>query len=77
MTPKKKASELWNKYVEAEIVTEGKYSNYRGLTTEHARVCALITVHEILQMVDESMKGFLDSDIIRYWKQVKTEIEKL
>jgi len=65
MTTKGKALELFDKYYE---VTNNYYE---------AKQCALIAVDEILQMVDESMQGFLDSDIIRYWKQVKTEIENL
>jgi hypothetical protein len=39
--------------------------------------CALIVVDEILQMVDETMQGWLDADIIAHWEQVKKEIEKL
>jgi hypothetical protein len=42
-----------------------------------AKQCALIAVDEILEMVDETMQGFLDADIIANWKQVKIEIEKL
>lgn len=65
MIPKQKAEELVDKY----------YQYFESNT--NAKKCALIAVHEILQMVDESMKGFLDSDIIRYWLEVKQEIEKL
>ena len=68
MTPKQKAAELVEKYDETLTYLESK---------SKAKQCALIAVHEILEMVDESMKGFLDSDIIRYWLEVKTEIEKL
>jgi hypothetical protein len=80
MTPKEKATELWNKYVEAKIVTEGKYSNYRGLTTEHAKVCALIVVDEIIQgyefdSLEINHKRIIDS--INFWDEVKKEIEKL
>lgn len=66
---KKKAEELVGKYY---------VTIYHSIHQQKkAKECALITVHEILEMVDESMKGFLDSDIIRYWLEVKTEIEKL
>jgi hypothetical protein len=68
MTPKKKALQL----------VENMAFNCKECDYEmKAKQCALIAVHEILQMIDESMKGFLDSDIIRYWLEVKTEIEKL
>jgi hypothetical protein len=69
MTPKEKAEELVGKYYVTIYHTIHQQ--------QKAKECALIAVDEILQMVDESMQGFLDSDIIRYWKQVKTEIEKL
>jgi len=68
MTPKEKAEELVEKYDETLTYLESK---------SKAKQCAIIAVDEILKMVDESMQGFLDSDIIAYWKQVKTEIEKL
>jgi hypothetical protein len=66
MTPKEKAQELVEKFRISKAITES-----------YAKQCAIIAVDEILKMVDESMQGFLDSDIIAYWKQVKTEIEKL
>jgi len=85
MTPKEKATELWNKYVEAKIVTEGKYSNYRGLTTEHAKVCALIAVDEIINAspTNPLKSGYIElysdmvDEAIIYWQEVKQEIEKL
>ena len=78
MTPKEKADELWNKYAEANILTEGKYSNYRGLTTDHAIVCALIAVDEILS----DYKNYLMHENteykgLKYWQEVKKEIELL
>ena len=83
MTPKEKADELWNKYVEAKIVTEGKYSNYRGLTTEHAKVCALIAVDEIIEaLLEYDIRNAtyelqkMDRDF-NYWEEVKKEIENL
>jgi hypothetical protein len=69
MTPKEKAEELvYDKYF---------YHPKLYLSKGAAKICALIAVDEILEMVDKSMQGFLDSDIISYWKQVKKEIEKL
>ena len=37
---------------------------------------ALITINEILKIIDETMQGWMDVDIIFYWKQVRNEIEK-
>ena len=68
MKAKEKAAELVEKYDETLTYLESK---------SKAKQCALIAVDEILSMVDESMKGFLDSDIIRYWQECKQEIENL
>jgi hypothetical protein len=68
MTPKEKAQELVDKFVSITL--------WNGYVTS-AKECAYIAVDEILQMVDENMQGWLDADIIAYWKQVKKEIEKL
>jgi len=73
MTPKEKAYQLWNKYVQAEIVTEGKYSNYRGLTTEHSKVCAIIAIEEVLKY----SKGHGFIALTEEYQQIKKEIEKL
>jgi hypothetical protein len=66
MTPKEKAKELVYKY---EYLVEYELKDMKQ--------CALIAVDEILQMVDETMQGWLDADIIAHWEQVKKEIEKL
>jgi hypothetical protein len=65
MTPKVKAAELVNKY----------YQYFESNT--NAKECALITVDEILLMVEQTLKGFLDGDIVLYWLQVKQEIYKI
>ena len=68
MTPKEKAKELVYKFDNTmEFSTPQRF----------AKQCALVTVDEILKMVDETMQGWLDADIIAHWKQVKEEIEKL
>jgi len=68
MTPKEKAEELVGKFVSITL--------WNGYVTS-AKECAYIAVDEILKMVDETMQGWLDADIIAHWKQVKEEIEKL
>ena len=65
MTSKEKAKELYDKYCNMES------------WCDDAKECALIAVDEILQLVDETMKGWLDHDIIAYWQEVKSEINKL
>ena len=79
MTPKEKAKDLVDRFSEYSH-TDFNYSRggYQADTQiQNAKQCALIAVDEILQMVDETMQGWLDADIIAYWKQVKEEIEKL
>ena len=64
MTPKEKANELVNKFIQ----TNGN--------AFFAKECALIAVDEILNM----LVGIYDYDrevLYPYWKQVKQEIEKL
>ena len=68
MTPKEKAEELVDKF----------YPMFDNSVRDIlSKKCSLIAVDEILQMVDETMQGWLDADIIAHWKQVKEEIEKL
>ena len=78
--PKEKAYQLWNKYAEANIVTY-KGSSYRGLTTEHAKVCALIAVEEMIIQNGELYLNGLDGDYYReknnFLFEIKNEIEKL
>ena len=69
MTPKEKAKELVKKYAFVEI------AYYTSM--HEVKDCALIAVDEILLMVEQTLKGFLDGDIVLYWLQVKQEIEKL
>jgi len=71
MTPAEKAKELIKKYYrDSDLLVE-------DLTWIQAKECAKIAIDEILQLVDEQMQGFFNSDIIAHWKQVKNEIENL
>ncbi|UXO94110.1 hypothetical protein Pan5_68 [Pseudanabaena phage Pan5] len=66
MTPKEKATALYNKYYACV--------DFAGCNFSHqtAKQCALIAVDEILS----ELKYHSDAQPI-YWNQVKTEIEKL
>jgi hypothetical protein len=70
MTPKEKADELYNKYLQSHI----------AITFGSARIAALICVEEILslKMIDNMSRGF-DSEMGEgeFWRQVKKEIQKL
>ena len=65
MTPKEKAIDLVNKYLQ---VYDGRVS--------FAKRCALIAVDEILQMGIMAQSGEWNM-AKEYWQQVKQEIEKL
>ena len=65
MTPKEKATELSNKYFE-QFLAFGEY-----LSIQKANQCALIAVDEILQQI------LWDKGAVKYWNEVKQEIEKL
>lgn len=65
MTPKEKAEELVNKFLQyADTFHNGNMYN--------AKQCALIAVDEILNIT-----LFYFEDEKKYWQQVKQEIEKL
>jgi hypothetical protein len=65
MTPKEKAKELFDKY----------YS-ITGPFTE-AKQCALIAVDEIIAQIEPSVSMDVISARIKYWQEVKQEIELL
>ena len=63
MTPKEKAEELLNKFNNPDT-THYPY-------VHNAQQCALIAVDEILQQI------LWDKAAVKYWKEVKQEIDKL
>ena len=67
MTPKAKAIELYNKYMQMPFPTH----------TDRAKRCALIAVDEILKAVDNPDETYLMKHSVEYWSQVKQEIENL
>lgn len=66
MTPKDKAIELVNKYLQI----------YDGRVIQ-AKQCALIAVDEIIKLLYSLKLGNALSEEIEYYEEVKTEIEKL
>ena len=65
MKPKEKAKELVDK-----MINVGLLGNYE------ARLCALIAIDEILN-IDHIKPYILHKEIIKYYIEVKQEIEKL
>lgn len=68
MTPKEKAKELVNKYLQI----------YDGRVIE-AKKCALIAIEEILNQYNSGKFDYkiLDEEEFYFWQEVKLEIEKL
>ena len=71
MTPKEKAVELVNKYVNlSKITASSEYIQYQ------AKQCALIAVDEVINSHYKLLSG-VNTTIYKYWQEVKQEIEKL
>jgi hypothetical protein len=66
MNVKEKAQRLLNNMYEASCKSK-----------EHNKACAIVAVNEVLETINETFHGFLDADLVAYWQQVKTEINKL
>ena len=77
MTPKEKAEYLFKEYysyLKANLMNDKE-------AWEDAKVCALMAVDEIINVVKryETKKGrlLIDNINLLYWQEVKQEIEKL
>ena len=68
MTPKDKAIELYNKY---------KFVYIQNYTSKHeVKECALIAVDEIISIVEWYDVRHI-SNQLKFWNEVKNEIDKL
>jgi hypothetical protein len=68
MTPKEKAKELFDKYVDLSGIFVGDYESEKSM--------CLIAVDEILESHYKLLSG-VNTTIYKYWQEVKQEIEKL
>jgi hypothetical protein len=78
MTPKEKAKELFGKYATYVVMWKGDINT----THQNCKQCALIAVDEILKEYAHAENHIEDimgkiSIYIKYWQEVKQEIEKL
>jgi len=81
-TPKEKAIELTDQFyqhfpLKLYVKTTDGQTSWDYDSWKEAKKCSIHTADEILLLVDGVMQGWLDADIIAYWKQVKIEIKKL
>ena len=81
MTPREKALQLidaFDEYAESRISDNG-----RGFDKKYcSKQCALIVANEIIQTLnweirDLDVRGSVLLDLITYWRNVETEIERL
>ena len=72
MTPKEKAQELYNKFLNPS----GDTYLYNMLEHESAKECALIAVDEILEAINWHEFETPNKEI-EYWEKVKQEIQNL
>lgn len=82
MTPKEKAKEIVDKYLNVEIMfydadTVGEYIDI--MRTEEAKQCALIAVEEIIASKPNQVYKIYSTWIpaSTYWQAVKEQIEQL
>jgi hypothetical protein len=68
MTPKEKAKELFDKFVDLSGIFVGDYESEKSM--------CLIVVDEILESHYKLLSG-VNPSVYKYWQEVKQEIEKL
>ena len=74
MTPKEKAQELIDKYLDIDCVT---LCNGCSIGIEEAKQCALITINEIIDFRKKIYFANHNSSGHKYLLEIKTEIENL
>lgn len=72
MTAKEKAKDLILKYIDIMPILSNQTVN---LIKSHAKECALIAVDELINEQTMWQNGQIDP--VKYWQEVKSEIEKL
>lgn len=78
MTAKEKAKELFEKYKSTRFDIQTKMDSIPTTVSDYptnltAKICALIAVEEIMNEPAVEFNQFR----LKYWQQVKTEIENL
>jgi hypothetical protein len=76
MTAKEKSRELVDKFLCIED-NEDLFCDECGMSEEAAKLCALISVDEILKTFPKQWNGFEYESCDDYWQEVKQELLKL
>jgi hypothetical protein len=82
MTPKEKAKELVDKFyqlfpLQSEVITSIGELTWEYDNWKQAKQCALIAVDEIIANIEPSVSMDVIEARIKYWQEVKQEIEKI
>jgi len=82
MTPKEKANELVDKFyqrfpLKMNVITTRGDLSWEYDSWNEAKQCALIAVDEILKSKPCKFDGYYYELNLKYWTEVKQEIEKL
>jgi hypothetical protein len=74
MTAKEKANELVDKMYNVDFHDDAREI---GMRYPHAIKCALVAVDEIISTVNMCIPYLNEETYVKYWQEVKNEIEKL
>jgi len=82
MTPKEKATKLCDAFyqklpLERYVTTTDGDLSWGYNSWQRTKECALIAVDEIIAQIEPSVSMDVISARIKYWQEVKQEIEKL
>jgi hypothetical protein len=74
MSPKEKAEELLNKMLSKN---PNRQDGISMIDTIQAKLCALVAVDECIDLLMTMNKYMLFPDQVKYYQEVKSEIEKI
>lgn len=74
MTPQENAEDLMNKMFGLDLEDLTKFDYIDHVAAKHF---SLIAVDEILNVINKNDVDIWDIDILKYWREVKQEIENL
>jgi hypothetical protein len=82
MTPKEKATQLCDAFyqklpLERYVTTTDGDLSWEYNSWQRTKECALIAVDEIIAQIEPSVSMDVISPRMKYWQEVKQEIEKL
>lgn len=77
MTPKEKARELLDRFIDKSVVIDDAIQYYHPKPYCLAKQCAIVAVEEILSVLRLDDKCSSNKALVYWWLLVKEEIEKL